>query len=211
MSEPTAKPEHVADMSAQRIARVYAEALLNVAEKQEQVEAVLEELESLVKDVLSASPAFEMLLSSASLGRKARAEVLEQVFATRASEIVYNFLQVLNDHERLDLLRAVRHAYRELHDQRAGRVRVKVESAVALPDDQVSRLRDELRSTFNVEPVLETSVQPTLLGGLRVRIGDWQYDASVRTQLELIRQQIIARSSHEIQGRRDRFCSADGN
>lgn len=211
MSEAAAKPEHVADMSAQRIARVYAEALLNAAEKQGQVDNVREELDSLVKDVLSANPSFEVLLSSAAMGRKARAEVLEQVFASRASEIVYNFLQVLNDHERLDLLRAVRHAYRELVDQRAGRVRVQVQTAVALPDDQVSRLHDELRSVFHVEPVLETRVEPALLGGLRVRIGDWQYDASVRTQLEMIRQQIIARSSHEIQSRRDRFCSADGN
>ncbi|MBM4068392.1 MAG: ATP synthase F1 subunit delta [Planctomycetes bacterium] len=211
MSEPTEQQEHVADMSAQRIAHVYAEALLNAAEKQGQVDFVLEELDSLVNDVLSANPAFEVLLSGAAMGRKARAEILEQVFASRASEIVYNFLQVLNDHERLDLLRAVRHAIRDLHDTRSGRVRVQVQTAAALPEDQVSRLRDELRTVFHVEPILETHIEPALLGGLRVRIGDWQYDASVRTQLESIRQQIIARSSHEIQGRRDRFCSANGN
>lgn len=211
MSEAIPKQEPVADMSAQRIARVYAEALLNAAEKQGQADAVLEELDSLVSDIFPANPGFAVLLSSAAMGRKARAEVLEQVFSSRASELFYNFLQVLNDHERLDLLRAVLQAYRELHDQRAGRVRVQVQSAVALPEDQVSRLRDELRQAFHVEPVLETRVEPALLGGIRVRIGDWQYDASVRTQLELIRQQIIARSSHEIQSRRDRFCIADGN
>jgi hypothetical protein len=44
-----------------------------------------------------------------------------------------------------------------------------------------------------------------------VRLGDWLYDASVRSRLNEIRHQIIARSSHEIQSERDRFCLAEGN
>lgn len=211
MSEPTPKHDHAADMGALRVAGVYAEALLNAAEKRGEGEAVLQELDSLVKEVFAANPTFEVLLSSAAMGRKARAEVLEKVFAGRASETVYNFLQVLNDHERLDLLRVILRAYRDLHDQRAGRVRVRVQTAAPLPEDQVSRLTQELRDTFHLEPVLETRIDPGLLGGLRVRVGDWLYDASIRTQLELIRQEIIARSSHEIQSRRDRFCTANGN
>jgi F-type H+-transporting ATPase subunit delta len=48
-------------------------------------------------------------------------------------------------------------------------------------------------------------VDPSLLGGLVVRTGDYVYDASVRTRLETIRKQLIERSSHEIQTGRDRF------
>ena len=59
--------------------------------------------------------------------------------------------------------------------------------------------------------MLATKIDPDLLGGLVVRVGDWLYDASVRTQLETIRNQIIARSSHEIQSGRNRFSSPNGD
>jgi F-type H+-transporting ATPase subunit delta len=117
----------------------------------------------------------------------------------------------LNDHERLDLLRPIVAAFRELRDQRAGRMRVQVRSAVPLPDDQREQLLQQLRATFHTEPLLETQVDDDLLGGLVVRVGDWLYDHSVRSQLETLRDQIIARSSYEIQSGRDRFSTADGD
>ena len=211
MSEQTKDIQPVADVSAQRVARVYAEALLKAADKQGQADAVFEELDSLVRDVFADQPQFEMLLSGAAAGRKARAEILKAVFAGRASELFYHFLLVLNDQERLDLLRAILAAYRELNDQRCRRIRVQVESAVTLPDDQKVRLQERIRDTFQLEPIVEAKLDTGLLGGLRVRVGDWLYDASVRTRLEKIRHQVIAGSSHEIQSQRDRFCLAEGN
>jgi F-type H+-transporting ATPase subunit delta len=118
---------------------------------------------------------------------------------------------VLNEHERLELLRAILAAYRNLRNERARRVRVQVRTAVPLPDDQRARLQEEVREAFQLEPILEAVVDPEILGGMIVRVGDWLYDNSVRATLETIRNQIIARSSHEIQSRRDRFSTADGN
>lgn len=211
MSEESHDIHLVADVSAQRVARVYAEALLQAADKEGQADAVFEELDSLVRDVFANQPQFETLLSSAAAGRKARAEILKTVFADRASKLFYNFLLVLNDQDRLDLLRAILAAYRELNDQRSARIRVQVESAVPLPDDQKAHLQERIRETFHLEPIVQSKVNAGLLGGLRVRVGDWLYDASVRTRLEKIRNQIIAGSSHEIQSQRDRFGLAEGN
>jgi F-type H+-transporting ATPase subunit delta len=116
---------------------------------------------------------------------------------------------VLNNHERLELLRPILASLRELHDVRAGRVRVEVASAVALPEDQRQRLEQELRESLHREPILNLKVEPELIAGLRIRVGDWQYDGSVRTELENIRNEILLGSSHEIQSRRDRFSTAD--
>jgi F-type H+-transporting ATPase subunit delta len=118
-----------------------------------------------------------------------------------------NFLLVLNHHDRLDLLRPICDAYRGLRDQRARRIRIQVRSAAPLDDGQRDRLQRELQETFHLEPILETEIDPELLGGMLVRVGDWVYDASVRTQLETIRNQLIARSSHEIQSGRNRFSN----
>ena len=109
------------------------------------------------------------------------------------------------------LMRPILAAARDLANERANRIRVHVRSAVPLPNDQRDRLREQLRSTYHKEPLLETAVDPELLGGLVVQVGDWQYDSSVRRQLEILKNQLIERSSYEIQSGRDRFCSANGD
>jgi F-type H+-transporting ATPase subunit delta len=200
-----------ADVSALRIARVYAEALLNAAARRGQEEAAGEELDGLVEEVFRTDPRVEQLLASPAVPRQAKGPVLRAVFGSRASELFTNFLEVLNAHGRLDLLRYIRAAYHELLDQRAHRVRVQVHSAVPLLDAQRQRLEQELREVFQVQPVLQAQVDPDLLGGLTVRIGDWLYDASVRTQIHTIRNQLITGSSHEIQRWRDRFSSDSGD
>jgi F-type H+-transporting ATPase subunit delta len=199
--------ETTADVGSQRVARVYAEALLNAAEKRGQADAVLEALDSLVKDLFWADPNLEAFFSSGAIGRDRKAGVIRSVFGPRAGELFTNFLLVLNEHDRLDLLRPILEAARELRDQRAHRVRVYVKSAAPLDDGQRDRLREQLRTNLHREPLLETQVDPDLLGGVVVRVGDWVYDGSVRTQLETIRNQLIERSSYEIQSGRDRFSA----
>ena len=86
-------------------------------------------------------------------------------------------------------------------------MQVRVRSAVPLADDQRERLTGELRETFGKEPVLHASVEPDLLGGLVVQVDDWVYDGSIRTRLDILRKQLVERSSHAIQSGRDRFSS----
>src|SRR5690242_36224 len=199
--------EHVADVGAQRVARIYAQALLAAAEKRGQAQEVLDELESLVHDVFAAAPQFEGFLASRAISRKRKPPVIRSALQGRASDVFLNFLLVLNDHERLDLLRPILSAYRGLYEERTHRIRVRVKSAAPLPDDQRQRLEQELRTAFQREPILETRVDPDLLGGLVVQVGDWVYDGSVRSRLANLRNQLIERSSYEIQSRRDRFSS----
>jgi F-type H+-transporting ATPase subunit delta len=194
------------DVGAQRIARVYAEALLNAAGP-DQTDEVLEDLQSFIRDVFPADPQLEDFLCGAAIGRDRKAAVLKSALEGRASELFLHFLLVLNDQERLDLLRPILTAAVELNDQRKGRKRVLVRSAIPLPDDQRERLKAEVRDSFHCEPVLQAQVDPDLLGGLVVQVGDWVFDGSVRTQLETIRNQLIERSSYEIQSERDRFSS----
>jgi F-type H+-transporting ATPase subunit delta len=203
--------ETVVSVDTQRVAKLYAEALYGAAEQRGQAQEVLDELQSLVSDVFKANPQIEAFLTSVIVGRDRKADLIKNGFANRASETLINFLFVLNNHERLDLLRPILAAYRELYDQKAGRIHVQVRTAQPLPDDQRESLHRELKKAFQKEPILETKVDPDLLGGLVVQVDDWLYDASVRSSLETLRNQIIERSSHEIQSGRDRFSSRNGN
>jgi F-type H+-transporting ATPase subunit delta len=201
--------ETTADIGSQRIGRVYAEALLNAAAKHGEVDGVLESLQALVKDVFRADPALELFFNSAVVGRDRRARSIESIFRPRAGDVFTNFLLVLNQHDRLNLLRPILAAARELSDERARRIRVRVESAVPLPENQREQLKKQLRQSLKLEPILETTTDPEIIGGLVVHVGDWLYDGSVRSQLETLRKQLIASSAHEIQSGRNRFSSSD--
>lgn len=191
----------LADVDAQRVGRIYAEALLNAAEKNGQGDAVLGELEGLVGEVL-ANPTIEEFLRSGAISRDRKPPVIESAFRGRASDLLVNFLQVLNNQNRLDLLRAILVAYRDLMDQRARRARVHVRTAVPLPDDQKDSLLHLLRDAMQREPVIDTEVDPELLGGLVVQVDDYVFDGSVRSRLTHLQNQLLERGTHAItQGR----------
>jgi F-type H+-transporting ATPase subunit delta len=202
-----ADSEVVADVGAERVARVYAEALYRAAQQHNQAREMLEELESLVRDVFPALPDLELFLASGAISRERKPKVIRDTLGPQASPIFLNFLLVLNDHERLGLIRPILAAYRDLYNRRTGHIRVLVRSAVPLPEDQQARLRQELHDLYHREPILDARVEPDLLGGLVVQVGDWVYDGSVRSRLLNLRNQLIERSSHEIQHGRDRFSS----
>jgi F-type H+-transporting ATPase subunit delta len=187
------------DIKTESIARVYAEALLIEAGKRNVVDEIAEQMDVLVNKVARADPLLANFFLGGVAGREHRKHALTKALEGRVNPLLLNFLLVLNDHERVYLLRAVLMVYRDMLEERANKVRVRVRSAVPLPDDQRERLLGQLRELTRKEPVLDAGVDPDLLGGLVVQIGDWRYDASVRHQLESIRNQLIERSSHVIE------------
>jgi F-type H+-transporting ATPase subunit delta len=200
--------EGTADVGAQRVSRVYAEALYAAAAKDGQTDAVLEEMHSLIHDVFRGHPPLEALIAGSAIGRKAKEEVIRKAFQGRASDIFLNFLLVLNRHDRLELLRPMLSAMHQIDDEKKNRIPVQIWSAVPLPEDQRDKLVAQIKQGLKADLKLDLRVDPDLLGGLIVRAGDYVYDHSVRSQLQAIRKELIERSSHEIQSRRDRFSSA---
>jgi F-type H+-transporting ATPase subunit delta len=188
-------PGHDGVAARNRLARVYAEALMAAAEDAGQVDDVGGELEAVVRGVLDADPGVEAFLASPAVGRQAKTEALGRAFGDRASPLVRNLLGVLNKNGRLGLVRTVAAAYRDLLDQRAGRVRVRVATAVPLTDEQRDRLTNALAARLDKTPVLSATVDPELLGGLVVRVGDQVFDTSVRTRLETLRAQLLEQGS----------------
>jgi F-type H+-transporting ATPase subunit delta len=186
----------VFDDATRHVARIYAEALLAAADKRQQTTEVLEELEFLVHDLAARDPAIRAYFAGAVIGRERKRDALRRAFEGKVNDLLYNFLLVLNDHNRLGILRAVAVALRDMYERRAGRMHVTVNAATPLADDQQERLRQELRDKFGREPILSVRVDPDLLGGLVVRVDDWVYDGSVRARLERIQNQLIERSSY---------------
>lgn len=174
-----------------RVAKVYAEALLVAAARQNVVAETGHELSALVTEVLDKSPDVDRFLSSPIVGRKSKLAALHAALPHHASELIQGLLDVLTRNGRLDLLRGIDAAYRQLLDQRAGRVPVRVTSAVELTEPQRAALTQTLSEVMTQQPLLQVKVDPDLLGGLVVQIGDRVIDTSVRTRLRSLRNRLM--------------------
>ncbi|MBC7352943.1 MAG: ATP synthase F1 subunit delta [Thermogutta sp.] len=203
--------EFAGDVTVEKIASVYAEAFLNAAEKTGQVEELVAELRAIEEEVLKPFPRFAELLGSGIINHEEKLEILNRVFEARVSPLVMNFLRVLNRRDRLDILGPIVQAIQEEWDRRRGLVHLKVITATPLEKDLMERLEGQLRELVGGVPVVQWQVDPGVIGGIVIQVGDKILDASVETQLRKIRQQIIDRSAHEIQSRRDRFCDPAGD
>lgn len=197
----------MANVAAQRIARVYAEALANAAAPSGKEGEVLGELATLVREVFVQQPMVDLFLSSSSINRSNKDAVIDKAFGKRASDTFTNFLHVLNHHGRLDLLPDILIAMEQLRDRKLKRVRVLVRSATPLDETFQRRVGEQVRAALGLEPVVETTVEPELLGGMIIRVGDWVFDGSVRTKVQNLRNLLVESSHHEIQSGRDRFSS----
>jgi F-type H+-transporting ATPase subunit delta len=207
--DPTIAPT-VFDIDVLRIARVYAAALLKAAQNADKVDLMQEHFDSLFStEVFDPTDPTNLgtLLRSDAIPRGRREQVITDAFKGRVDDLFLDFLLVLNKHDRLDLVRPVAAEFRELRDKLYNRVRFQVRSAVKLTDEQKKRIAEQAREYFKMEPVVVEVLDPDLIGGLQIQVGDTLYDLSLRTQLNKIKQQLLARSSHEIQRRRDRVGS----
>jgi F-type H+-transporting ATPase subunit delta len=134
-----------------------------------------------------------VLLSPAVSNTRKRAVISRFAQAIPLSPIIRNFLFVLIDRRRTGILDDIAQAYETALDQRMGIVRAEVRSAAALTDHQQSELQRELSRVSNKQVRCDFMVDPSLIGGVVARIGSTVYDGSVRTQLESLRERLIAR------------------
>jgi F-type H+-transporting ATPase subunit delta len=196
MPEATHETVLEATGSRARLARVYAESLLALAQKAGQADEVGGELNAVAFDVVGKNPRVAEFLDSPANTAKRKLPVLAAAFEKSTSDLFKKFVGVLNQHNRLGLLRDVASAYQGIRDKQAGRVRVLVRAATPLSDAQRNDLTATLKTNLSKEPILNVRVEPELLGGLIVHVGDRVYDTSVRTRLESLRNHLMASSSH---------------
>jgi F-type H+-transporting ATPase subunit delta len=107
-----------------------------------------------------------------------------------------NFLKVLARRGRFEAVRAVRHASRKIFNDLRGRVEVFVTTAAPLSDAIRDLVLAKLKSSLKSEIDLKTHVDPNLLGGLRIRVGDTVYDGSLANQLARLRSELVATATH---------------
>lgn len=203
-------PSVMEDPGARSVAKVYSQAFLDAAGSDGGA-AALEELGSFVNDVLKSNPEFDRMLRTQELSVDAKLQLLEKVVVPRSTPLFANFLRVVANHDRLDLLPLIYDTAAREAEQRLGQRRVQVTSAAELSPQALDSIRNSLASALSIQPILETRVDPSLLGGMKIRVGDTVYDGSLKSQVKQLRVRLRERCLNEIQRGRDRFSHQDGN
>lgn len=199
--EPITEPLQptVLDVTEEQVARVYAKGFLGAVEQSGNVEGLIEELESIVTQVLDRHPRFEKSFAPAFMSPEDRMGLLDRVFGSRVARPALNLLKVLSAHGRLASLRSVVRQVRLLFNKKIGRIDVDVRAAMPLEDDVYNALRDALHRQLGIQPIMKVAVDPEVLGGVVIKVGDTVYDGSIRTMFEKARRSMVDRAVETIE------------
>lgn len=173
-------------------AETYAEAIFQLAAAESAVGDVLAELRA-ANELLAGQPEYVHWLAGPLASDDERSRLVEQAFRGRVSDLTCDTLAVVARRGRLGLLGMIVEQLDAMHNAALGRKAVTVTTAESMDDATRQQVRDELTKLLGAEPIMETTVDPSLIGGVVVRVGDKVFDASVRGRLERLSKDLIRR------------------
>jgi F-type H+-transporting ATPase subunit delta len=181
----------VADNALQfsALGAVYAQALINEAQKQNALAEVTEDFRG-IGELLRTNPDFHAFVQALAIGEKERLAALAKIFAGRVHILTLNVLDALSRRDRLVFLDAFVHAFEEILKKMSGVVEVQLASAVILQPDTIRRVQDALARSLGKAVDLRVSIDPALVGGITLAVGDTLIDGSVATHLRKLEQQL---------------------
>jgi len=178
------------------VARVYARSMLGLAEQRGEAEALLEELRELAAE-LDSLPELTAFLASPFIDRERKGAVIEKLLRGSGSDLLVDSLQVINRKRRLSLIAAIamvfRLEYEKAHDVEV----VNAVTAVPLTQGLRERVMAAAEGFTGKRVRLEERVDPGLIGGLVLEIGDQKLDSSVSVDLERLHRSMLERAAVE--------------
>jgi F-type H+-transporting ATPase subunit delta len=173
------------------LARRYAQALFEASRSRGLEEKIGADLVS-VRELAEGEESFVRFLASPEVRDRDKSELVETVLGSKVELLIVRFLRLVVDHKRGALVAAMCTAYADLLEAHRGLLRIQVRVAQPLEPAQAERLRAVLAKRTGRDVVLETEVDPSLLGGVVTRLRDRVLDGSVRRQLDEMREAMLA-------------------
>ena len=186
------------------IAIVYAQSLLEVCDKMggnAVAEACSSELRDLA-EIIRADKKFAEFLKTPIVGSDQRKATLEKIVKGRVSDLVFRFIMVLANHGRASRIADVSDAFDSLMQERLGRIEVDMYTVDGKASDEViATVKARVKEAFAKDAVLHQCSDASMIGGVKLRIGDQLIDGSVATQLRNMREVVSNRGTVKIRSR----------
>lgn len=173
------------------VEQVYAEALVEMAEETGELDSIHDEVNQLA-ELIRGNADLGKLLASRLLSETERRGCIERIFKGRVSDLLYRFIQIVSTKSRLADLSGILSAFGDLVKARQGIVEVNAYVATPMDQAHAQRIAEQLGKALDCQVVLKHNVDPSLIGGLKLRVGDRLVDGSVAAQLRRLKEKIIA-------------------
>lgn len=178
-------------MKRSEVAVRYARALFEIAVEKGCLDALDQELSAFSKSI-QANPDVLRLVKNSAVSSEEKERFIEKILSGKASSLLLDFLKVLLSKKRFADLGIIQVEFKKLCEQQKGIKEISVVSAVPLSDSFKDRLTAHLSKTLGSKVRMLSEVNPKILGGIILRFGHHQYNASFRHRLETIRQRLLA-------------------
>ncbi|TWT49707.1 ATP synthase subunit delta [Rubripirellula amarantea] len=208
MTEPI-KHDTVLDTGAEQLGKTYARALIGAAQNEGHgvADTVVEQLGRLVDEYIAGNPKLAAALRSPRVSENEKVRVIDRLLGGEFHPLLIKFLKVMATRDRLGFIAAVRTAADSILDDMMGRMVASVRTAVPLDDNLRAQIVDRLSFTMNRQVRLIESVDPALIGGMVIRVGDKVFDSSVANRLDAMAHRARAGFSSKLLERFEQFTS----
>ena len=175
-------------MKNARAAIRYAKAILNLA-KDSKEETVVNDDMLFISTTISENPEFEVMLNSPIVKSSDKTNVLNGLFGSKVNNITLGLFHLLQDNKRIAMLHSIAKQYAIIHDFDKHMQVAKVTTAVALTEEIEAKVSAKIVELTGEKANLENEINPAILGGFILRVGDMQYDASISNYLNELKKE----------------------
>ncbi len=178
-------------MAESNVAKRYAKALFDLAIETNRLDAVCEDMRAL-RTILAQTPALARFLDDPLMKPERREVILRAIFESDLEALVFRFMLFLEAKHRMAILADTCSAVDALYDEHKGILKVSVISARELAADQVTAIEERLHQLTDKTIETRVTIDPALLGGFKVILGDRVLDFTLQRQLSNIKRKIIS-------------------
>lgn len=171
------------------IASRYAEALFQVGEESNSTEKLYNELKAVV-DIINVNKEFSNILKSPIVSKEEKKTLITNVFESKLNNEMLNFMKILADKDRLNLLANMEEAFKALLNDKNNILEGVAITAVPMNEGEVNELQAKLSAKYNKTVVLQNEVDKSILGGVLVRLGNEEIDGTVKNRLDKMKEQL---------------------
>ncbi|HCN82435.1 MAG TPA: ATP synthase F1 subunit delta [Sphingobacteriaceae bacterium] len=181
-------------MSEIQVASRYAKSLIDLAKEQNVLEPVRQDIELFIR-ICKENPELRAVLANPIISLDKKTGILSGIFAGKVQPLILNYFKIVVNKGRSEILYATAKEFMNSYNIHKNIVKARVSSAAPLSEKSRKQIEDAVKAVTKGEVILETKVDPDLIGGYILTVGDKQLDASISSSLKKLKKEFSSHTS----------------